>query len=297
MKLFPTWAFLALGTNILVTTVILLVLRNHWLSASLAQQVTNFTPQPWHGSKTLAQPSKLKQNDLPLGGQLSYKDWIGILGREAKAKASQQPQHLSIIAGDSLSRWFPDHLLPQERIWLNQAISGETSTGLLRRLSLFDQTQPEIIFVMIGVNDLLRGVPDNQLLANQQEIMRYLRRSHPQSQIVFQSILPHAGASASWEGRDRLLKLSNIRIRELNRKLAAIASTEGVSYLDLYPLFVNEQGDLRPSLSTDGLHLNYQGYIVWRSALQVFIQLKLPARFSHLDKFLPSPAPSKIKEN
>ena len=282
MKLFPTWAIFALGTNIFVVTVILLVLRNHWLSASLAQQVTNFTPQPWHSSKTVPQPTKSKQNDLPLGGQLSYQDWIDILGREAKAKASQQPQNLSIIAGDSLSRWFPDHLLPQERIWLNQGISGETSSGLLKRLSLFDQTQPEIIFVMIGVNDLLRGVPDDQLLANQQEIMRYLRRSHPQSQIVFQSILPHAGASASWEGRDRLLKLSNIRIRELNRKLAAIASTEGVNYLDLYPLFVNEQGNLRPSLTTDGLHLNYQGYIVWRSALQVFIQLKTPARFSHV---------------
>ncbi|MGB3204899.1 MAG: GDSL-type esterase/lipase family protein, partial [Crinalium sp.] len=211
--------------------------------------------------------------DLPLGGQLSYQDWISILGREAKAKASQQPQNLSIIAGDSLSRWFPDRLLPQERIWLNQGISGETSTGLLKRLSLFDQTQPEIIFVMIGINDLLRGVPEEKILANQQEIMRYLRRSHPQSQIVFQSILPHAGASSSWEGRDRLLKVSNLRIRELNRKLAAIASTEGINYLDLYPLFVNELGNLRPSLSTDGLHLNYQGYMVWQSALQVFIQV------------------------
>jgi lysophospholipase L1-like esterase len=127
--------------------------------------------------------------------------------------------------------------------------------------------------------------------------MRYLRLKHPQSQIVFQSILPHAGASASWEGRDRLLKLSNIRIRELNRKLAAIAATEGISFLDLYPIFVNEQGNLRPSLSTDGLHLNYQGYVVWRSALEIFIQLKIPARFSPLYKSLPSPAPSKIKEN
>ena len=153
MKLFSTWAIFALATNIFLLAVIL---RNHWFSASLAQQVSNFTPQPWHWSKTVPQPSKHEQNDLPLGGQLSYQDWIGILGREAKAKASQQPQNLSIIAGDSLSRWFPDHLLPQERIWLNQGISGETSSGLLKRLSLFDQTQPGIIFVMIGVNDLLR---------------------------------------------------------------------------------------------------------------------------------------------
>jgi lysophospholipase L1-like esterase len=118
-------------------------------------------------------------------------------------------------------------------------------------------------------------VNDEVILANQRQILRYLRRVHPQARIVAQSILPHGGSSITWEGRDRLLKIPNSRIRRLNQQLAAIANEEGSAYLDLYPLFMDEKGDLRSDLTTDGLHLNSQGYLVWRAALQVFNQLQL----------------------
>ncbi|HAX89510.1 MAG TPA: lysophospholipase, partial [Cyanobacteria bacterium UBA11370] len=119
--------------------------------------------------------------------------------------------------------------------WLNQGISGETSAGLLNRLELLDQTQPEVIFVMIGINDLIRGIKDETLLANQQLIIRYLQRVHPQAQIVVQSVLPHSAEKATWQGRDRLLEIPNRRIRDINQRLKAIAKAEGVIYLDLYP--------------------------------------------------------------
>jgi len=46
-------------------------------------------------------------------------------------------------------------------------------------------------------------------------------------------------------------------------------------YLDLYPMFSDAEGNLQTELSTDGLHLNEQGYLVWRSALQLFGQIQL----------------------
>jgi lysophospholipase L1-like esterase len=89
-----------------------------------------------------------------------------------------------------------------------------------------------------------------------------------------QSILPHSDAQATWEGRDRLLKIPNQRIQKLNQRLAQIAKMEKVIYLDLYPLFADTQGNLKMELSTDGLHLAPAGYQVWRTALQVFNQLE-----------------------
>jgi lysophospholipase L1-like esterase len=138
-----------------------------------------------------------------------------------------------------------------------------------------DKTQPEVIFVLIGINDLIRGVKDETILANQELIISYLRRVHPQAKIVVQSILPHSGEKVTWEGRDRLLAIPNSRIRELNQELKAIADNEGVIYLDLYPLFADSDGNLKTELSTDGLHLSPQGYLVWRNALLVFNQLVL----------------------
>jgi len=128
---------------------------------------------------------------------------------------------------------------------------------------------------MIGINDLIRGITDETLLANQQMIVRYLRRIHPRSKIVVQSILPHSAESITWEGRDRLLAISNPRIRKLNERLRAIAKEENVIFLDLYPLFADADGNLKMELSTDGLHLNPQGYFVWRNALLVLNQLVL----------------------
>lgn len=211
--------------------------------------------------------------------QLTYKQRVAILKQEANLAALDRSQHLSVLVGNSLSDWFPADLLPPNITWLNQGIAGDTSAGLLRRLHLFDRTQPETIFVMIGINDLLRGVKDEQILENHLQIIRYLRRIHPDSQIVVQSILPYSGEGSNWQGRSKgnhLLAVSNSRIRQLNQQLKAKALAEGVKYIDLHPLFTDAQGNLRADLSTDGLHLSTQGYLVWSSALQMYYsQLKL----------------------
>lgn len=216
--------------------------------------------------------SLISQNALR--HQLTYEEWVELLAQEARVTAKRSPKHLAVLAGDSLSLWFPVDLLPPGQLWLNQGISGETSMGLLRRLSLLDKTRPEKIFILVGINDLLRGVEDETVLKNHQRIIRYLRRVHPRSQIVVQSILPHQGTKAKWQGRDRLAQVSNDRIRTLNRNLANLATQERVDFLDLHPLFTDNQGNLRPDFTTDGLHLNAQGYLVWRTAIQLFNQLK-----------------------
>ena len=219
--------------------------------------------------------------------QLTYEQWVALLRQEAKVAAEKHPPHLSVLAGDSLSLWFPPELLPPEERWLNQGISGETSTGLLRRLKLFDQTQPETVFVMIGINDLLHGVSDATILANHREIMLHLKAAHPQAQIVVQSILPYAdrrlarsqltatdsavGAGKAASTAQRTM-VSNSAIRHLNDALEAMSRVEGVDYLDLQPYFADASGSLAADLSTDGLHLSPKGYAVWRSHLQMFTQ-------------------------
>ncbi len=216
--------------------------------------------------------------DLGRRHQLTYQEWVEILKQEAKVAADQRPPHLTILAGDSLSLWFPPELLPEGKTWLNQGISGETSNGLLNRLKIFDRSKPEVIFVMIGINDLIRGVSNEEILDNQRQIINYLRKRHPNAQIVVQSILPHGAEEATWKGRDKLLAVANIRIQGLNQQLQSISSKKGVKYLDLYPLFTNKQGNLRREFTTDGLHLSPEGYIVWRSALQIYSEIELKSQ-------------------
>lgn len=190
--------------------------------------------------------------------QPTHEQWKRLLQQEAKAVAKGQgANRLSILLGDSLSLWFPSERLPGIQLWLNQGISGENSGQILRRLSAFSQTRPKTIYVLAGINDLRQGVVDEVILSNLRQIVQRLRQHHPQSQVVVQSILPTRSSA-----------VPNERIRNLNQQIATIAKQEGAGYLNLHKLFVDEQGEMRQDLTTDGIHLSHQGYEVWQEALQ-----------------------------
>ena len=269
VKSFPAWAFFSLLSNVILLVAVILLIGKQQAVAAFLANVLSPTPQPTPNTQT-------QQAVAPQLGkryQFDYQKWVNILEQEAEVAAEKKPRNLTVMAGDSLSLWFPSELLPDNKTWLNQGISGEKTAGLLQRLNLFDKTTPETIFVMIGINDLIAGVSDRTILDNQRQILTYLHKKHPKAQIVVQSILPHQGEQATWEGKEKLLAIPNSRIRNLNQQLRTIAAKESVKYLNLYPLFADKQGNLRSNFTTDGLHLNPDGYLVWSSALQLYSQI------------------------
>ncbi len=262
---------MTIAANGLLIAIVVLLLLRHERTASLRPSQVKISPLPSASN----QPT-LSINQLEKRHPLTYQQWVNLLGKEAKAIVKSKPDRLTILAGDSLSLWFPSELLPSDRIWLNQSISGETSIGLLKRLNLLDDTEPQAVFVMIGINDLTKGTSDQDLLDSYQQIIAALKQAHPNAKIVVQSILPRgANLDAALKKRQQLLEISNKRIHTLNQTIETIAKDAGVAYLDLQSLVVDDEGYLRSEFTTDGLHLNRQGYLVWRSAIQVFSQLAL----------------------
>ncbi len=203
-------------------------------------------------------PDSFESVWLNATGHPGYTHWKNLLAQEAKAVAKGQGNNrLGVVVGDSLSMWMPANGLPKETLWLNQGISGDTTSGILQRVSAFAGTRPDVIYVMAGINDLRRGASDATIQANLRQIVRKLQRQHPNAQIILQSILP-----------TRFAALSSQRIYRLNQDLAAIALAEGAQFMDLTYYFMDGQGVLRRDLTTDGLHLNARGYQVWQSVLQ-----------------------------
>ncbi|MEB3288628.1 MAG: GDSL-type esterase/lipase family protein [Leptolyngbya sp.] len=259
----PLWVLLSLVLNgLLFITVLVLFRQIHRPAHGVLSTANAFAAD--------GQPAPVAPPTLGDRRTLDYQQWVALLGAEATAAAQADLPRQTVLLGDSISLWFPAALLPGRRTWLNQAISGENSSGLLNRLPLLNQNDVESAFIMIGINDLIWGRSSTNLTHNLRAIIRYLQTQHPQAKIVVQSILPHGGPSATWEGRDRLLELSPDHIVAINAEFKQIAAETGVEYLDLYPLFVNGEGFLRPDLTTDGLHLNANGYLVWRSALALY---------------------------
>ena len=189
--------------------------------------------------------------------QPTYQDWQRLLAQEARAIAGGQGNNrLEVVVGDSFGLWLPPDMLPRDRLWLNQSISGDTTAGILQRISAFANTRATTIHLMAGANDLKNGVPEAQIAYNLRQTVRQLRQQHPQAQIVVYSVLP-----------TRRAEISNDRVRSLNARLSTVAQQDRVEFRDVHPRFQDEHGHLRPDLTTDGLHLNAQGYAVWQRAI------------------------------
>lgn len=189
---------------------------------------------------------------------VSHEQWTALLEREAAAMSKGQGKNrLTVIIGDSISQWLPNEQLSSDRFYLNQGISGDTTGDALQRLSTLDQVRPDTIYVMVGVNDLRNGKTDQEILTNLQKIMQRLRQTHPQAQVIINSVLP-----------TRLATIPSDRTIPLNQQIARLAEQEGVSYLALTSAFTDTDGALRREFTTDGLHLSPQGYTVWAKALR-----------------------------
>lgn len=257
----PPWALLSLVLNGLLFITAMVMLRQ------LSQAGDAVLPQANAFAAAPHAPVAPFEPELGTRHSLDYEQWVALLAAEAEAMVAIEAPHQTILLGDSLTLWFPANMLPGRRTWLNQAISGEKSTGLRDRLYLLDQTSPEAVFIMVGINDLIWGGSEANVVYNVRKMVDYLHQTHPQTRVVVQSILPHGGEMATWEGRDRLVTIPPDQIRTVNVQLKAVAAETGAEFLDLYPLFVNGDGYLRADLTTDGLHLNQDGYMVWRTAL------------------------------
>nr|MBD3621582.1 hypothetical protein [Sunxiuqinia sp.] len=54
----------------------------------------------------------------------------------------------------------------------------------------------------------------------------------------------------------------------LNEQLKTVAENENIGYLDLYSRFADENGQLLPGYTADGIHLSAEGYLRWREVFK-----------------------------
>ncbi len=60
-------------------------------------------------------------------------------------------------------------------------------------------------------------------------------------------------------------------MRDVNTLLRPIVEQAGATWIDIHGLFADENGNLRPDLTNDGLPLPAPGYLILRDALPPFV--------------------------
>ena len=58
------------------------------------------------------------------------------------------------------------------------------------------------------------------------------------------------------------------KIQEVNQRLAKLDNGRQVHYLDIGPKFLDQEGNIKPAIRYDYLHLTPRGYAIWADAIQ-----------------------------
>ena len=139
----------------------------------------------------------------------------------------------------------------------NRGVGGDMSAGILRRMDSILSTNPEIAFLMVGINDLKQGLKPKAVYRNIRQIVDELRENH--IRVILQSTLGCTLPKCDFS--------LNQKVRQLNIMLLDFAKRDGVEYLDLNATMSREDG-LIPDYTFDGIHLNGKGYKAWVKAMR-----------------------------
>jgi lysophospholipase L1-like esterase len=147
----------------------------------------------------------------------------------------------------------------------NRGIGGDVSAGVLRRLDDVIRLRPGAVFLMIGINDIARKVPNETIVGN---VRRTIERLNDAGAKVYLTLtLPVT--------RGYVPKM-NPTVAELNTAYIALAKETKATVVDFRQEMRTEEGALRNDLTVDGIHLNPEGYRVWRDAVTPLVARHCP---------------------
>jgi lysophospholipase L1-like esterase len=143
---------------------------------------------------------------------------------------------------------------------LNRGVRGNTTQDVIDRLPEISGRKPRVVYLMIGINDLLRGATPAFVRQQVAEVHDRLRAASPETELNLVSVLPIREDEVAGD-------LRNQTILSLNQQLADLCSERRLRFIDAFSSLSDGRGELRKELTYDGLHLRPEGYWALRDAI------------------------------
>ena len=163
----------------------------------------------------------------------------------------------SITDGAEWSELFPDLRT------LNRGISSDNTFGMLYRIGEVAKRKPVKLFLLIGINDIARNIPNEVILRNYVKLIDSIQIQSPNTKILIQTILPTNNVFTQFKNHQNKTE----QIAEVNSSLKIICQQRGLQLVDLFTAMSDADGKLDKRYTNDGLHLNGAGYQRWKQFL------------------------------
>jgi lysophospholipase L1-like esterase len=147
---------------------------------------------------------------------------------------------------------------------VNRGISGDITFGVLKRLDDVISREPSKLFILIGINDIGKDIPDPVIADNVRQIIIRVQQGSPETKIYLQSIFPvNSEVRGFPQHYDK-----NPHIVSTNKLLQQVASETKVYFVDTHAIFDDGTGRLKRDFTIEGLHINSKGYEAWVNYLK-----------------------------
>ena len=168
----------------------------------------------------------------------------------------------SITEMYDLEKYFPDDPV------VNSGVGGNTTDDILEDMQQrVYQYNPSKVFLLIGTNDLQDGKTPDEIFENIKRIVEGIQENRPEAKIYLESIYPVNRNFENSGAQDR----HNEDIKEINKKIEEYCMEEDLTYIDLYSVLEDENGDLRAEYTNEGLHLSEEGYDIVTETLKKYL--------------------------
>ncbi len=153
----------------------------------------------------------------------------------------------------------------------NRGISGDIVQGVYERLDPIIKGHPKKIFLLIGINDVSHDLKADTIVRAIEKVVVKIKKESPKTKLYVQSVFPVNEDFGKYLGATK----KGGEVIEINASLRQMCKQRKVKYIDVYThLVAKESGKLDPKFTNDGLHLLGEGYIVWKSILDKYINEK-----------------------
>ena len=175
-----------------------------------------------------------------------------------------------VFMGDSITAGFKQ--LNEFSHVKNMGIGGYKSTELIPLVKELRWEQPEVLFLMIGINDFLcnkRYWPHGYTIPFDKTydvLLDLITTNLPRTKIYLSSILPMSGRSEGLLAEENVYRF-NQEIDVINQFIFQKSKAYKCTYLDLNSIFKHD-GLMHKTYTIDGIHLSETGYTVYLNYLK-----------------------------
>ena len=183
---------------------------------------------------------------------------------KADTQNPPEPGKILFIGSSSITIWkdiqeyFPDKGV------INRGFGGSQTSDLLNyKERLILPYKPSQVVIYVGENDIAANKTPKKAATDGKNLIKWILKQFPDASVAYISMKP---SIRRWEMRENMQAAN-----ELMQKFAS--KKEQVAFIDVWDSMLGDEGKpLANIFLDDGLHMNSNGYAIWKKEIAPYLK-------------------------